>query len=360
MAKPPNRTQPAVHYADCHELARAIVLSNWESWGLRGNHVDVFGKLVTAPGYRFDRWRHEPIGRVIATGNLTSHGFPGGIDIGGWGPKPNDEDDMVPVRGGDAPPPGKSRPFAQFIAQVYHERVRVQREANSQPTHPRHLKDYSPVGHEARVAEWDAATEAYLARLPGGIPTPPDIYSICVERVRAAWKRWGVWHEKWGLMPGMQWQHERPLEEYLRDHGLGEYPGPEAGDLPQTEDVTEGQPEDVTQSQPEDVTQSQPEGQTKQPTPVPARRGQQDATRSLSESDADPSGISRAALGPIRPARVSKTGGHKRPNRALEAAAEVGLLEREVEIVDESQVPDSSRRSKRLLAAADREVDGAE
>ena len=40
-----------------------------------------------------------------------------------------------------------------------------------------------------------------------------------VTRVRMAWKYWNIWNQNWGSMPGYgaKWNHEIPLEEWLKD-----------------------------------------------------------------------------------------------------------------------------------------------
>lgn len=412
MAKPTRNASFMCENSGRNQLASKIVFQNWDDWGLRGNPPHV-------QDTHDERWMHEMPCQPQHQGGLFGGGPREVRDLGGWGRTRDDNYDRLAV-GVYAPPSEDSRPFAQFISHVSLERIRVHREANSQPTHPRHLKDYSPVDYEARVAKWEKDTAAYLSRPAGGVPMPPDINTICFDRVRAAWKRWGVWDGTWGLVPGMVWQHERPLEDFLRENGLGECPMPEAVDLSQ------GQPEGLNQGQPEDSspeprsfrsaaptpttdtpkdersvsphfapqeappqlsvadnspTQSQwdsqpasartmPGGnpfssiflstppchcpdQREQNSLVPARRGQQTARSPSSGSDADVSGASSSALGPIRPGRVSKTpNAHHRPSKALEAAAAPGLLAPKLEILDESQVPDSPRRSKRLLLAA--------
>ena len=35
--------------------------------------------------------------------------------------------------------------------------------------------------------------------------------------VKDTWIEKGLWHRKWGVLPGMSWKHELPFEQYLRD-----------------------------------------------------------------------------------------------------------------------------------------------
>ncbi|KAI1292604.1 hypothetical protein F5Y03DRAFT_18916 [Xylaria venustula] len=75
-----------------------------------------------------------------------------------------------------------SRPYHQFLWQVSQERERIQ--------------DEQGVGGTPAEDLADVNTRAY-------------------ERIKSRWMRWGVWHSKWGVLPGMWWKHERPLEELI-------------------------------------------------------------------------------------------------------------------------------------------------
>ncbi len=74
-----------------------------------------------------------------------------------------------------------SRPFHQFLYQVSRERERIEAESRAGP---------------------DVNTQAY-------------------ETVRSTWTKRGIWNRKWGVLPGMSWKHEQPLEEMLREE-MGE------------------------------------------------------------------------------------------------------------------------------------------
>jgi hypothetical protein len=97
-----------------------------------------------------------------------------------------------------------SRPYFQFVYQISKERERVQ-------------EDESANGEGA-----DAA----------------DINMRAYENVKNTWMKRGIWNGRWGILPGMSWKHERPLEEEPADdaafvpanplangsHGVGEAP----------------------------------------------------------------------------------------------------------------------------------------
>jgi hypothetical protein len=75
-----------------------------------------------------------------------------------------------------------SRPFHQFFYQVSKERERIQ--------------DESASGEGTGTA--DINTRAY-------------------EKVKNTWSKRGIWNKRWGVLPGMLWKHEEPLEEETAD-----------------------------------------------------------------------------------------------------------------------------------------------
>lgn len=73
-----------------------------------------------------------------------------------------------------------SRPFYQFIYQVSRERDRIQ----------------------------------HLSRLREPItPASADINTNAYQNVKNTWMKRGIWNQNWGVLPGMSWKHEKPLQE---------------------------------------------------------------------------------------------------------------------------------------------------
>lgn len=72
-----------------------------------------------------------------------------------------------------------SRPFHQFVYQVSKERDRIQDERGSK--------------------------EADML-------TSPDVNTRAYENVKKTWFKRGIWNRKWGILPGMSWKHEEPLD----------------------------------------------------------------------------------------------------------------------------------------------------
>ncbi|KAI1161037.1 hypothetical protein F5B18DRAFT_469147 [Nemania serpens] len=88
-----------------------------------------------------------------------------------------------------------TRPFNQFIFQVTKKRKRIQ-------------KRLTP----------DQATASGLA----------DINTKAYEEVKNTWINRGIWNVKWGILPGMSWKHEQPLEEMLQEEFGEEFRLPKA------------------------------------------------------------------------------------------------------------------------------------
>ena len=75
-----------------------------------------------------------------------------------------------------------SRPYHQFLYQISKERERIQEESENK--------------------EGDDAT---------------DINTRAYENVKNTWTKRGIWNGRWGMLPGMSWKHEEPLEEEAAD-----------------------------------------------------------------------------------------------------------------------------------------------
>ncbi|KAL8725830.1 MAG: hypothetical protein Q9166_007117 [cf. Caloplaca sp. 2 TL-2023] len=74
-----------------------------------------------------------------------------------------------------------SRPIYQFLWQLNRERGLISKESKTK------------VREAAASDELDINTKAY-------------------ENVKRLWEERRIWDIKWGIMPGMSWKHERPLE----------------------------------------------------------------------------------------------------------------------------------------------------
>jgi hypothetical protein len=88
-----------------------------------------------------------------------------------------------------------SRPLHQFISQVSLECERILQEADWADLRGRRTAN-APDIHDS------------------------DMHSRACEIVKDKWIRWGIWNLNWKVLPGMTWNHERPLEELLADGSM--------------------------------------------------------------------------------------------------------------------------------------------
>ena len=91
------------------------------------------------------------------------------------------------------------------------------------------------------------------------IPEPPDINTMAYEAVKQAWVKRGIWDKKWGLLPGMSWKHEHPLEELLREE-MG------AGIIPSHAGPLEHNPLEVDEALPRSIFDLPPSAELDQET----------------------------------------------------------------------------------------------
>ncbi len=121
-----------------------------------------------------------------------------------------------------------SRPYYQFLAQVTLERERILVELNSPkpaPKHPFNRTWYgiTPLDYAAEVAQWEKEMAERKAAAETTVPYPTDVNTTAYERAKAAWTDWHIWNSKWGVLPGMTWQHELTLDEFIHAE-LGDEP----------------------------------------------------------------------------------------------------------------------------------------
>ena len=133
-----------------------------------------------------------------------------------------------------------SRPFYQFLYQVSKEREWVEDVMNAPIRGPTSSDpNVQAVLQELERRGWPRNQTAVKTN----IPDPPGINTMAYEAVKQTWVERGVWDKKWGLLPGMSWKHEHPLEELLREEmGEGIIPS-QAGPLDHnTREVEEAPP----------------------------------------------------------------------------------------------------------------------
>ncbi|KAI1169706.1 hypothetical protein F4777DRAFT_192618 [Nemania sp. FL0916] len=90
------------------------------------------------------------------------------------------------------------------------ERRQQERERERDASRPFHQFVFQLTKMRERMQERMTPAEV-IASLPA------DINSKAYEEVKKTWIEWGIWNMKWGIMPGMSWKHEQPLEKFLQE-----------------------------------------------------------------------------------------------------------------------------------------------
>ncbi|GAP89476.1 putative major royal jelly protein [Rosellinia necatrix] len=178
-----NRTRHVPADMDFHAIAEAIVKASWV-------HQRIWREEWENGWDMGCRWRHEdpPEPEPIVPPRKPCHGRFSN-------PRQTPEEIEERKRRQQARAEWKlrqnvrhaSRPFARFIHQMDERRGWIEERSKA---------DESPP----------------LDRM--------EINTIAYQEVQARWKRRGIWDERWGIMPGMSWKHEFPLDEVMRV-GLG-------------------------------------------------------------------------------------------------------------------------------------------
>ena len=108
-----------------------------------------------------------------------------------------------------------SRPIHQFLFQVSKEREWIQDVMNAPQDcviHPSNI-----FAQTAVQALTKSGWPYDKSRTSTSIPNPAAINTIAYELVKDTWIKRKIWDRKWGILPGMSWKHEQPLEEILSE-----------------------------------------------------------------------------------------------------------------------------------------------
>ncbi|KAI4184993.1 MAG: hypothetical protein LQ348_004451 [Seirophora lacunosa] len=155
-----------------HNHAYDVVKKRWKEQGIWSHEWE-----SNDGSYRFGhKWMHEEPSPtdIDAKQKQTRNLF--------WVPPPPEQrkiEETPDQREAEREKPENSRPIHQFLWQIAHERDRI----SGEPT----------VGKVAASADLNINTKAY-------------------ENVKEWWLACHIWDNKWGILPGMTWKHERPLE----------------------------------------------------------------------------------------------------------------------------------------------------
>lgn len=104
---------------------------------------------------------------------------------------------------------------------------RAERQRQREVTRPIHQFNYQVSQERDRLLEeraQEAANDDPVKRYP------PDINTQAYTLVKDRWISKGLWVDKWGILPGMTWLHERDFDELLLEE-LGPRPPPHTAAL---------------------------------------------------------------------------------------------------------------------------------
>ena len=174
-----NRTLDVPDGTTMRILARDTVKKNWIEQGIWNEEWGNTPQL---------RWMHEASPKITPAPE-TDHfslftSLPGNAISTGRNKRPGGERQVKQKAGNET-----SRPFHQFIYQISKERERIR----SEPDFPDGASSTS------------VNTEAY-------------------EHVKSIWVKRGIWNNQWGILPGMAWKHESPLQMPDNDRDLSQSP----------------------------------------------------------------------------------------------------------------------------------------
>jgi hypothetical protein len=197
---------------DLDRRAREKVIERWVDQGIWRDDVDIT-RLLAEGDYRvWDvPWNHEirsgPYSKALVEAWKYERSEPDTdnqrestpIDLNNvvsdnWHPKSDAEKKKAAEFRAEQRKKNASRPLYQFVYQMGIERPYI-------------LKACA-----------DLATESLH-----------DINTRAYNKVKDTWKKWGIWDDRWGMMPGMNWRHER--EERERDED-DKTPSPVRGPSP--------------------------------------------------------------------------------------------------------------------------------
>ena len=105
------------------------------------------------------------------------------------------------------PRPPKSDEEKQRIIEQRSRRLR-ELETSRQASRPFHQFVYQVSHQRGRIEDTLGNAEARAAASPNA-----DINTRAYEMVKSFWVKQKIWDQRWGILPGMSWKHEEPLEE---------------------------------------------------------------------------------------------------------------------------------------------------
>lgn len=72
----------------------------------------------------------------------------------------------------------------------------------------------SPPGYEG--IQSSCLVAKHQASAPAA-PEPLGIGTAAYDEVKELWTKWGIWNNRWSVLPGRTWLHEHPFEDLLHN-----------------------------------------------------------------------------------------------------------------------------------------------
>ncbi|KAI1127059.1 hypothetical protein F5Y10DRAFT_201203 [Nemania abortiva] len=205
-----------------------------------------------------------------------------------------------------------SRPFHQFVFQVSKKREQIQGRSTVDQGQGQGQPASSDFAH-------DINTRAY-------------------EEVKNIWIKRGIWNAKWGILPGMSWKHEQPLQEMLREELGDDYQPVPVLERRKEDDLGAGEAPSALPPNP-----FKPSAEPEQQTPAVPDTSQNGLPTAASpteihNNDNNVNNHASPAPSPPRPPTVTRGPGRKRKQQRHAEQSSQG----------DAQAPVLPRRSKRL------------
>jgi hypothetical protein len=173
-----DRTRRIPVGSDAYTIAYENVKKRWVEQGIWNSKWNQFAS---------GRWKHEEPLEIESESETDSEAGPS-PPLFSFIPKPQ---------------PKPRRPKSDDEKRRIAER-RVVREREREASRPYHQFVYQISTERERIQEESRSRE--------GADTV-DINTRAYENVKNTWTKRGIWNKRWGILPGMSWKHEEPLED---------------------------------------------------------------------------------------------------------------------------------------------------
>ncbi|KAJ6041578.1 uncharacterized protein N7446_010539 [Penicillium canescens] len=174
-----NRKVAVPDGTNMHNLARDTVKKNWIKQGIWNEQWKNMPKT---------RWMHEE-SRDMSSASETDTSTALKLNL------------FSPLEKAES---WSSQPYSGSIIQQRVER-RARQKNKNEASRPFHQFIYQ-ISEEREQLQSGSPDDTVL------VSAPLDINTNAYNNVKRTWVKRGIWNEKWGILPGMLWKHEGPLQ----------------------------------------------------------------------------------------------------------------------------------------------------